>query len=383
MGQAAARLRSRPRPGPGHPLRQRDRVPEPGGQRHPGLSQPARHRRPTAGQSRLGEQPGQAAPSSPACASTAASCRSSTCSRPKAPWPPTPQRRCSWKKTVPWPKTCSACWSASPACKVAAGDLRSLPVPPTPPAGLPSSLLEARPDVRKAETDLIAANAKIGVAKAALFPSITLTGSLGRESKDLSQLFTPRRRGLVAGRRPHPAHLRRRPPARPGGSGQRPAEAEPRELSQVGADRLPRSERRPRQRAPERRQPKTPTASAMQAAKRACSSPRPATTAATRPTWKCSRPSAPPTTPPSPGCRTARPGCLRRWICSRPSEAAGRTATPPRRRPADGVPLDVPQGWPPEWPHALHVLPPPGPPSSRPARLARGRPSGAGIGLIG
>ncbi len=78
-----------------------------------------------------------------------------------------------------------------PGLKVGAGDLRSLPVPPTPPAGLPSSLLEARPDVRKAETDLIADNAKIGVAKAALFPSITLTGSFGRESRDLSDLFSP------------------------------------------------------------------------------------------------------------------------------------------------------------------------------------------------
>jgi len=77
-----------------------------------------------------------------------------------------------------------------PGLKLAAGDLRSLPVPPVPPAGLPSSLLEARPDVRQAETDLIAANAKIGVAKAALYPSITLTGTFGRESKDLSQLFS-------------------------------------------------------------------------------------------------------------------------------------------------------------------------------------------------
>ena len=77
-----------------------------------------------------------------------------------------------------------------PGLKIAAGDLRDLPIPPVPPAGLPSSLLEARPDVRQAETDLIAANAKIGVAKAALFPGITLTGNFGRESKDLSQLFT-------------------------------------------------------------------------------------------------------------------------------------------------------------------------------------------------
>ena len=78
-----------------------------------------------------------------------------------------------------------------PGLKLASGDLRSLPVPPAPPAGLPSSLLEARPDVRKAETDLIAANARIGVAKAALFPSITLTGTFGRESRDLSDLFSP------------------------------------------------------------------------------------------------------------------------------------------------------------------------------------------------
>ncbi|MBS0357230.1 MAG: efflux transporter outer membrane subunit [Proteobacteria bacterium] len=76
-----------------------------------------------------------------------------------------------------------------PGLKVASGDLRSLPLPPVPPAGLPSSLLEARPDVQQAETTLIAANAKIGVAKAALFPSITLTGSFGRESSDLSKLF--------------------------------------------------------------------------------------------------------------------------------------------------------------------------------------------------
>ena len=43
--------------------------------------------------------------------------------------------------------------------------------------------------MRQAEAELIAANARIGVAKAALFPSITLTGTYGRESKDLSQLF--------------------------------------------------------------------------------------------------------------------------------------------------------------------------------------------------
>ena len=58
------------------------------------------------------------------------------------------------------------------------------------PAGLPSSLLDERPDVRQAEAQLASANARIGVAKAALFPSISLTGSLGTQSKDLSDWFS-------------------------------------------------------------------------------------------------------------------------------------------------------------------------------------------------
>lgn len=77
-----------------------------------------------------------------------------------------------------------------PALTLAEGDLRGLPLPPVPPAGLPSSLLEARPDLRQAEEDLVANNARIGVAKAALYPTISLTGGLGQESKDLSNLFS-------------------------------------------------------------------------------------------------------------------------------------------------------------------------------------------------
>jgi multidrug efflux system outer membrane protein len=58
------------------------------------------------------------------------------------------------------------------------------------PAGLPSDLLERRPDLRQAEQQLIAANARIGAAKANYFPDISLTGFLGTESTALSKLFT-------------------------------------------------------------------------------------------------------------------------------------------------------------------------------------------------
>ncbi len=56
-------------------------------------------------------------------------------------------------------------------------------------AGMPSDLLERRPDIRQAEQILIAANAQIGVAKAAYFPAISLTGAYGYASGDLSDLF--------------------------------------------------------------------------------------------------------------------------------------------------------------------------------------------------
>lgn len=68
-------------------------------------------------------------------------------------------------------------------------DLRNLPVPPIPPAGLPSALMENRPDIRQAEQNLVAENAKIGIAKAAMYPSISLTGIFGGESLELSDVL--------------------------------------------------------------------------------------------------------------------------------------------------------------------------------------------------
>ena len=62
--------------------------------------------------------------------------------------------------------------------------------PLTVPAGLPSDLLERRPDLIEAEQQLVAANARIGAAKANYFPDISLTGYLGTESTALSNLFT-------------------------------------------------------------------------------------------------------------------------------------------------------------------------------------------------
>jgi multidrug efflux system outer membrane protein len=61
---------------------------------------------------------------------------------------------------------------------------------PAVPAALPSDLLTNRPDIRQAEQDLIAANARIGVARSQYFPAISLTSSFGYASTDLSKLFS-------------------------------------------------------------------------------------------------------------------------------------------------------------------------------------------------
>ena len=78
--------------------------------------------------------------------------------------------------------------AGSPGASVPPGDLAALPVPPVPPAGLPSTLLERRPDVRQAEASLAGATALIGVAKAQEYPTFSLTGFLGGQAAALSNL---------------------------------------------------------------------------------------------------------------------------------------------------------------------------------------------------
>lgn len=68
--------------------------------------------------------------------------------------------------------------------------LTELVMPPQVPAGLPSALLERRPDIQQSEAVLIATNYRIGAARANFFPRISLTGQAGTQSVDLTRLFT-------------------------------------------------------------------------------------------------------------------------------------------------------------------------------------------------
>jgi outer membrane protein, multidrug efflux system len=68
--------------------------------------------------------------------------------------------------------------------------LEEIALPPEIPAGLPSSLLERRPDIRQTEDNLIAANAEIGAARALLFPRVSLTGLYGAQARGLSNLIS-------------------------------------------------------------------------------------------------------------------------------------------------------------------------------------------------
>ena len=80
--------------------------------------------------------------------------------------------------------------TAHPGLRIAAADLAALPVPPALPPGLPSTLVERRPDVRAAEQAVAAASARIGVARAAQLPTFSLTGLFGGQSRDFDNLLS-------------------------------------------------------------------------------------------------------------------------------------------------------------------------------------------------
>ena len=77
-----------------------------------------------------------------------------------------------------------------PIVRAADGAIEKLAVPPEVPVGVPSTLLERRPDLRQAESTLIGANARLKAVKASLFPTISLTGALGSQSAAFGNLFS-------------------------------------------------------------------------------------------------------------------------------------------------------------------------------------------------
>jgi outer membrane protein, multidrug efflux system len=78
----------------------------------------------------------------------------------------------------------------APAAVPRGQTLEQITIVPELPAGLPSALLERRPDIRQAEDNLIEANAQIGAARALFFPQVSLTGLLGSQSRSLAGMFT-------------------------------------------------------------------------------------------------------------------------------------------------------------------------------------------------
>jgi multidrug efflux system outer membrane protein len=77
---------------------------------------------------------------------------------------------------------------SAPAAQARGRKLEEIPIPAQLPTGLPSALLERRPDIRQAEQNLVAANAQIGAARALYFPQLSLSAFVGGESHSLLQL---------------------------------------------------------------------------------------------------------------------------------------------------------------------------------------------------
>ena len=124
---------------------------------------------------------------------------------------------------------------------------------PAIPAGLPSELLERRPDIRRAEQDLIAANALIGAARAAYFPTISLTGLFGYASPSLSNLFNSPNKVWQYSCADHHADLHGRRDRRPGAGGRGGAAAGVVRIPEDDPGSLPRGQRLARQPGPDPR----------------------------------------------------------------------------------------------------------------------------------
>jgi multidrug efflux system outer membrane protein len=86
--------------------------------------------------------------------------------------------------------TISVLVGRNPGLLKSANNLDNLVLPAVP-EGIPSQILDRRPDIRQAENNLVSANAKIGAIKSLYYPSINLSGALGFASNDLSVLFEP------------------------------------------------------------------------------------------------------------------------------------------------------------------------------------------------
>lgn len=79
---------------------------------------------------------------------------------------------------------------SAPSAQARGRKLEEIPIPAQAPAGLPSTLLELRPDIREAEQNLVAANAQIGAARALYYPRLSLSAYAGGESRSLLELFS-------------------------------------------------------------------------------------------------------------------------------------------------------------------------------------------------